>query len=240
MTVREAFEQEQPKLLSLPDNHWPTNERIEVKIGKTPYARFDKNDYSLPYTHVRKTLTLTASLKQVRILDGQEELAVHPRSFDKGQQIEDPEHIKALIERKSKARKHRGQDHLIKAVPQCRALLDGAALRGDNLGSITSTLLRLLKQYGANELTMAVDEALKKQVPHPNAVRQSLQRRREERMEKPPLPVSLPDDERVREIQVKTHTLDDYDQLGQHHEPSTSIDETEQDPGDKNNDRESE
>ena len=50
MTVREAFEKERPKLLSLPDNHWPTDERVEVKIGKTPYARFDKNDYSLPYT----------------------------------------------------------------------------------------------------------------------------------------------------------------------------------------------
>ena len=83
-------------------------------------------------------------------------------------------------------------------------------------------------------------EALKKEVPHPNAVRQSLQRRREERMEKPPIPVSLPDDERVREIQVKTHTLDDYDQLGQHDEPSTSIEDTKQNPGDRNNDRDNE
>ncbi len=173
MTVREAFEKERPKLLSLPDNHWPTDERVEVKIGKTPYARFDLNDYSLPYTHVRKTLTVTASLEQVRILDGQEELAVHPRSFDKGQQIENQAHINALIDRKRKARKYRGQDRLIKAIPRCRELLDEAALRGDNLGSITSTLLRLLDRYGVAELTIAVDEALKKGVPHPNAVRQT-------------------------------------------------------------------
>ena len=249
MTVREAFEKEQPQLLSLPDNHLPTDERIEVKIGKTPYARFDKNDYSLPYTHVRKTLTVTASLEQVRILDGQEELAVHPRSFDKGQQIEDPEHIKALIERKTKSRKHRGQDRLIKAVPQCRELLNEAALRGDNLGAITSTLLRLLDRYGSNELSIAVDEALKKAVPHPNAVRQTLQKRRDERLEPPPVPVSLPDDERVRDLSVKTHALDSYDQLGQKNEHSVSDDGTqnntrdetkssaEQHTGDKNNDR---
>ena len=248
MTVREAFDKERPKLLPLPDNHWPTDERIEVKIGKTPYARFDLNDYSLPYTHVRKTLTVIASLEQVRILDGQDELAVHPRSFDKGQQIENQAHINALIDRKRKARKYRGQDRLIKAIPQCRKLLDEAALRGDNLGSITSTLLRLLDRYGVTELTIAVDEALNKEVPHPNAVRQTLQKRREERLKPPPVPVSLPDDERVREIDVKPHTLGSYDQLGQQKDPlkeeetqDSTEDKISTEPalsqGDKNNDR---
>lgn len=213
MTVREAFEKERPKLLSLPDNHWPTDERIEVKIGKTPYARFDLNDYSLPHTHVRQTLTITASLEKVRILDGQQELAVHPRSFDKGQQIEKQEHINALIEMKGKARKYRGQDRLIKAIPQCQDLLNEAALRGDNLGSITSTLLRLLDRYGCSEVTIAVCEAMKRGVPHPNAVRQTLQKRQDERHELPPIAVSLPDDKRVRDISVKTHDLEDYDYL---------------------------
>ena len=227
MTVREAFEKERPKLLSLPDNHWPTDERVEVKIGKTPYARFDMNDYSLPHTHVRKTLTITASLEQVRILDGQQELAVHPRSFDKGQQIEKQEHINALIEMKGKARKYRGQDRLIKAIPQCQDLLNEAALRGDNLGSITSTLLRLLDRYGCLEVTIAVAEAMKRDVPHPNAVRQTLQKRQDERHELPPIAVSLPDDKRVRDIHVKTHDLKDYDYLNQQDKESKE---------DKNND----
>ncbi len=191
ITVREAFEKERPKLLSLPDNHWPTDERVEVKIGKTPYARFDMNDYSLPHTHVRKTLTVTASLEQVRILDGHQELAVHPRSFDKGQQIEKQEHINALIEMKGKARKYRGQDRLIKAIPQCQDLLNEAALRGDNLGSITSTLLRLLDRYGCSEVAIAVSQAMKRGVPHPNAVRQTLQKRQDERHELPPIAISL-------------------------------------------------
>ncbi|TXL13871.1 hypothetical protein BMR05_09535, partial [Methylococcaceae bacterium HT4] len=43
-------------------------------------------------TQVRKILTVTATLKQVRILDGQTEIANHSRSFDKGEQIENPEH----------------------------------------------------------------------------------------------------------------------------------------------------
>ena len=93
--------------------------------------------------------------------------------------------------------------------------MNEAALRGDNLGSMTSTLLRLLDRYGSGELTIAVNEALKKGVPHPNAVRQTLQKRRDERLEPPPVPVALPDDKRVRHLNVKPHSLNGYDQLGQ-------------------------
>ena len=41
MTVRDAFELEKPKRLALPDDPFPTEERIEVAAGKTPYIRFD-------------------------------------------------------------------------------------------------------------------------------------------------------------------------------------------------------
>ena len=50
-------------------------------------------------------------------------------------------------------------------------------------------------------------------VPHPNAVRLSLQRRREQREQDPPLPVTLPEDLRVRNLVVRPHDLNDYDQL---------------------------
>lgn len=51
ISVGEAFALEQPTLLELPDNAFPTDERVSVSIGKTPYARYDWNDYSVPHTH---------------------------------------------------------------------------------------------------------------------------------------------------------------------------------------------
>ena len=213
ISVREAFAQERPQLLALPDNPYPTAERVELSSGKTPYLRFDLNDYSIPHTQVRKTLTVVASPKEVRVLDGTEVIARHARSYDKGQQIEDPAHIQALVARKRQARHHRGQDRLIQAAPNARELLTQAAQRGDNLGSITAALLRLLDRYGAAELQGAIDEALQREVPHPNAVRLSLQRRREQRDQPPPLAVALPEDTRVRDLVVRPHDLEDYDQL---------------------------
>src|SRR5438445_794344 len=50
LRVREAFAAEAPRLLALPDNPYPLIERVAVKAGKTPYVRFDLNDYSIPHS----------------------------------------------------------------------------------------------------------------------------------------------------------------------------------------------
>jgi transposase len=213
LSVREVFTREQPQLLALPDNPYPTDERVEVSVGKTPYARFDRNDYSIPHTHVRRTLTVVASPTEVRVLDANAVIARHRRSYDKAMQIEDPAHIEALTALKRKARQHRGIDRLAQAAPASQDLLSAAATHGHNLGSITAALLRLLDQYGAAELQAAIQEALQREVPHPNAVRISLERRREQRELPPPLAIPLPADARVRNLVVRPHTLGDYDDL---------------------------
>jgi len=210
LSVRQAFEQE--PLLALPDNPYPTDERVEVHIGKTPYARFEGNDYSVPHTHVRRTLTVSASPTEVRIIDGSEVIARHPRSYDKGRQIEQPEHIEALVQVKRQARHHRGQDRLAQAAPASRQLLIQAAERGDNLGSITAALLRLLDDYGAGVLEAAIAESLAQGVAHPNGVRIALQRRREARNQPPRVGVRI-DNARAKDLVVRTHDLGGYDAL---------------------------
>ena len=213
LTVREAFALESKHLLALPDNPYATDEQVAVKIGKTPYARFDLNDYSVPYDYVQRNLTVSADLQQVRILDGQAVLATHPRSFDKGAQIEILQHVEKLVEYKHQASQHRGTDRLAQAVPQSRDLLRLAAERGEPLERITKELLRYLDRYGVAELTIGIQEALTRGVPHPNAVRLTLERRREARALPPPVEISLPRHVQDRDTQVQAHKLDGYDQI---------------------------
>ena len=213
LTVREAFAQEQKQLLALPDNPYPTDEYVAVKIGKTPYARFDLNDYSVPHDYVQRTLTVSADLKQVRLMNGQEVIATHSRSFDRGAQIENPDHVATLTEYKHHASQHRNVDRLTQAVPQSRELLTLAAERGEPLGRISTALLALLDRYGVTELQAAVQEALQRGVPHPNAVRLALERRREAREEPPPVAIPLPSHVQKRDTIIKPHDLDTYDQI---------------------------
>ncbi|MDP1572870.1 MAG: IS21 family transposase [Pseudomonadota bacterium] len=213
LTVREALAQEQPRLLALPGNPWPLEERVAVSVGKTPYVRFDLNDYSVPHTLVRKTLTVLADPERVRILDGQAVVASHVRSYDRGQQIEEPAHLAALVEHKAQARAQRGMTWLAQAVPASRALLTQAAERGDNLGAITATLGRLVARYGAAEVETAVRAALARGVPHPNAVRLALEVQREARDQPPPVATCLPAHVLAKDATVQPHRLDTYDQL---------------------------
>lgn len=74
-------------------------------------------------------------------------------------------------------------------------------------------MLQLLDSYGAAELEVAIKEALTRDVPHPNAVRLCLEKRRENRRQSPPVALNLPNDKRVKELVVRPHSLDSYDQL---------------------------
>jgi transposase len=213
LSVREAFAQEQPRLLARPENPYPTDEQVEVKVGKTPYVRFDLNDYTVPHTTVQRTLTVTATLDQVRVLDGAEVLATHPRSYDRDQQIEEPTHLERLVAQKQQATRHRGMDRLAHAAPASRDLLVRAAERGHPLGAMTSALLRLLDRFGAAELQAGIEEALARNVPHSNAVRHALERRREARASPPPVAIVLPDHVQRRDHPVQPHRLDTYDQI---------------------------
>jgi transposase len=213
LTVGQALERERPRLLSLPPVPYPVQERLEVSVGKTPYARFDKNDYSVPHDRVQRTLVVQATPQQVRILEGTLVVATHVRTYDQGQTVEDPTHIEALVQRKQAAHAHRGLNRLTLAVPQCQELLVRLAQRGGNLGSATAALMRLLDHHGPTELQAAVADALQHDASHPNAVRLILDRRLLQRKQPPPLAVALPKDPRLQNLSVVPHALATYDTL---------------------------
>lgn len=212
-SVQDTFLQEQPYLIALPDNPYPCDEVETVSVGKTPYARFDLNDYSVPHTHVRQSLVVRATLDSVSLLDGTTIIARHVRSYDKARQIECEEHIKTLASHKRTARLQRGQDRLTQTIDCAREFLMAAGARGYALKSIINQLTSLLDDYGASLLDKAMTTALAKNVPHPNSVRIALQTLRDEKEEQPLATFALSKDKRVTEMVVKPHSLNQYDVL---------------------------
>lgn len=213
LTVLEAFEKEKVSMLALPDNPYPVYERKDVKIGKTPYARFDMNDYTVDSKYVRQTLSVVATPDTVEFFKDAELVARHKRSYDKGQQIESPAHLKELEEHKQAGRKHRAMDRLKHAAPSAHDLLQMAAERGHNLGRLTQQLTEMLDLYGPAELEAAIKEALAADSPHAPAVRQILETRR--RMRGLPRPINLQfgTDAEASDLLVVPKPLDSYDDL---------------------------
>jgi transposase len=211
-TVRDAFADEKDKLLPVPAEPFPVHERVEVEIGKTPYARFDLNDYSVPHDRTQRTLVVLADLDTVRIADGNDIVATHERSWDRAQQIENAAHLERLVEEKKRARHHRGLDRLAKAAPSSKAFLRTVAEQGQNLGSTTARLLQLLDTVGPAELEEALVEALERDAVHIGAVRQITDRRRSERGLPPPVSIPVARGEHG-DLVVTPHALSTYDAL---------------------------
>lgn len=209
LTVGQAWEQERPRLLDLPSDNYPCHDSKDVRVGKQPYVRFDRNDYSVPHDRVRRTVTVNATPERVRVLDGSEVIAEHARCWDRRATIENPAHVAALVAQKRRARQQSGLTRLREAVPASPELLEGAAQRGHNLGSAVAGLLRLVDSWGASAVQSAVLEAVEAEAFHVAAVGQVLDRRNQATSSPPPLAMDLP--EGARNITVTTHELGSYD-----------------------------
>jgi transposase len=213
-TVRQAFEDERSLLLPLPSEPFPAHERVEVEVevGKTPYIRFDLNDYSVPHDRTQRTLVVFADLETLRIAEGNDIVATHLRSWDRGQQLEQAHHLQRLVDEKRRSREHRGLDRLARAARSSQAFLRIVAERGDNVGSTTVRLLQLLDTAGGAELEEALVEALERDTVHVGAVRQIVDRRRSARGLPPPLSIPVTRGEHAALV-VTPHALSTYDAL---------------------------
>lgn len=210
-SVAEVFEEERSSLLGLPNDAFPCDERLEVHVGKTPYVRFDLNDYSVPSDHVQRTLVAVSDLETVQIVDGQTVLARHARSWSRGEQVEDARHVEGLAAQKAQARRHRGLDRLAKAAPSSREFLRRSAERGGNLGSITSQLCGVLDSTSAESLEIGLLGALAHDRIHVGAVRQLVDAHRSKLGKLPTVSGHIAPEHRGR--LVRPHSLSNYDAL---------------------------
>lgn len=210
-SILKVFEEEKPRLLPLPAVAFDTSVIRPVSAKKTPYVRFDGNDYSIPHALLRKPLTLRASETEVTVFSGLEEVARHTRSYDKAQRVENLAHLQELAEAKRHAHNLRIRDMLRAQHSHAQRFIEALALHEKSLPHETQRLLKLLEKYGAQEVDTAMAEALGKDAISAVSVAHILDSRARARGEKPPLDVVVPDS--VKHIRVTAHSLSDYDTL---------------------------
>jgi transposase len=219
-TVAQAFEEEQPRLIRLPEHSFDTELVVPIRSGKTIYVRFDLNDYSIPPEAVGHQLTLVASESAVRILEGTNEIARHRRSYDRHQLILDPAHQEALLAEKRKALGSTPGGRLVQAVPDAEALLDAAFDQGESAGRQTAQLVNLLDLYGASELRVAVREALDRKTPRASSVAFILSKRSRSKRQPFRATVALSHRPELNDLAIAPHNLENYDDLAHHDEHS--------------------
>jgi hypothetical protein len=213
ITVAQALEQERPRLLPLPENPFECQRVLAKTSGKTPYLRFDRNDYSIPPELVRKPLTLVVTHDTVRVFDGATEVARHVRCYDRRREIEDPRHVEALVAVKRAARAPKGRDRLLAKLPRAETFFERLLEREVPLAQATAQLARLLDDYGASATDEALAASLERETPSLSSVALWLEQQRRRQHARPPVPITLPDRSEVRDLSVTPHDLETYDAL---------------------------
>lgn len=157
LSVREAATRERDFLGPLAGAGFSTPVGLAVRIGKTPFARVDGNDYSVPHEHVRSEVTAFLTESEVLLVREGKEIARHRRSWSRGERVEIAAHTEALRAWKKRASKATATDRLQALLPSAGDFLAEMHRQGSNIGGTVGSLSNCAEQYGA----ATVEKALK-------------------------------------------------------------------------------
>lgn len=212
-TIGQRLVAEQEQFLPLPVP-FPCCKTVAVRANHLSLVTFATNRYSVPTEHAQEKLLLRAFVDRVEISNGQEVIAVHPRCWEREQDILDPLHYLALLERKPRAFAQ------ARAIRQWRAQWPPAFERywtvlNQKLPAQEATatfvrLLQLCQRYPQETLAAALEEALGHHCYSYDGVCELLRRQAE-----PPSSLRLPLEDRpdLRQVVVAMPELAQFDRL---------------------------
>ena len=173
--------EEAAALLPLPKQAFEARRVEAAKANSLSLVRFDGNDYSVPTAYAHHAVTVVGGIDEVRLVAAGRVVARHRRCWGKEQTRFDPVHYLALLERKPGAldfaRPLEGWD-----LPDCFAVLR-RRLEGELASQGTREfikVLRLLEAASVPQLAEAIEYALGVGATSADAVRLTLEHRREQ------------------------------------------------------------
>jgi transposase len=210
----DVWKEEVTRLIPLPKHPFSVLERRIVRTAKTPFIRFDLNDYSVPYQLVHKPLTLLADTKRIRIVHGQDVVAEHDRSYSKGERITNRVHFEGLYERRPGAHVVASREYLSSSIKPAGDFFALMVDQGETIAPAAVKLTELYQQYGAKILTKAVDQALERKIGRYAYVARVCHQIEKSHVNlRPPPKVDLSSHPELEAFDVKQHDLSTYDKL---------------------------
>ena len=161
-TIGERFERDHAAMLPLPAAPYEACEKIAGRVSSLSLVRYRSNDYSVPTQYGHRQVWVKGYVHQVLIACGSEVIARHERSYERETVVFDPMHYLALLEQKTRALDQAAPLagwQLPECFAQLRCLLE-ARLRKHGSREYVQ-VLRLMETFAINEVTHAIEDALK-------------------------------------------------------------------------------
>ncbi len=105
-SIGQRFAHDQAKALPLPTHRFDACVSQPAQVDKYQTVRFDRNRYSVPRTCAFRTVTVKGYIDRVEVVERGQLVARHARSYGRDQQVLDPLHYLATLERRPAALDH--------------------------------------------------------------------------------------------------------------------------------------
>lgn len=159
----DRFTQERPKLRPLAAAGFDLGRVLNVRASRQFRVPFDANSYSVPARYAGERLLLKAYPDRVCLYHRDQLVARHPRSFDRHQDIEDPEHARELLAQRKSAREQRLLTQLLALSPRAPAYYAGLEAKRANPRVHARKILALAEMHGVEAVARALEDALELQ-----------------------------------------------------------------------------
>jgi transposase len=155
----DMFPEEAAALSSLPAFSYDTATIHQARASKQFRVTLDTNRYSVPAEYTGMRLTMKASSDRICIYHENKLIARHVRSYDRHRDIEDPDHPKALLEQKRKARDQKLIMRFLTLSSSSEHYYQGLKERRLNLLHHIRKIVGLSEIYDADQVARAIEDA---------------------------------------------------------------------------------
>jgi hypothetical protein len=201
-------------LRPLPVTPYDYREKVEAPVYKDFRLHFDGNRYCVPPRFVGRRLTLKADSSSVTIYDRVNEIVSYPRCWRRGQTLGANRFDAELAQMHPAAKRSRAQQRLFAVLDgYCSQAMLEAYLRdlADTdraLSRQLAELLELVRQYGPEPVTDAIEKAATARAFGADYVANILRQQRSPRSTQPPLRLRDP---RLNDLATDPLSLLEYD-----------------------------
>lgn len=156
----ELFVAERPCLRPLPARPCDLGTILPARASSQFRVRVDTNTYSVPAEHAGAALTLKLYPGHLCLYHQDQLIARHVRCYDRHRDIEDPDHVRALLQQRRRASDQKLLLRLLSLTPRAEAFYQGLQERRLNALHHVRKIVALSEIYGAGKTARAITDAL--------------------------------------------------------------------------------
>ena len=155
----DRFAEEQPRLHPAPSVAFDIATVESVRASSRFRVTYDTNRYSVPAEYATTPVTLKVYPDRLCIYHQEQLIARHPRCYDRYQDIEHPDHPKALLEHRHRAREQQLLGRFLRLSPKAEAYYQALAQRRLNPRHHVQKIVALSEIYGVEAVARAMQDA---------------------------------------------------------------------------------